>query len=71
MRDTKLRKITVVIITFLKCTDEIEIPIKNPKAIPMIAVTRIRVLSFALLNVLKKRDCKLNSEILVEQIQNI
>lgn len=54
MCDATSRKITVVIFTFLKCTDEIEIPTKNPKAIPMIAVTRIRVLSFDRLNVLKR-----------------
>jgi len=50
-----LKRITVVNITLVKCTDEIEIPTKNPKAIPIIAVMIIRVLSFDLLSELKKR----------------
>jgi hypothetical protein len=54
--DTTLKILMVVNFTLVKWTDENEIPIKNPKAIPIIAVITIRLLSFPfdLLNALEK-----------------
>jgi hypothetical protein len=53
---TTLKRLMVVNFTLVKWTDENEIPIKNPKAIPIIAVITIRLLSFPfdLLNALEK-----------------
>lgn len=55
MPNTILKRLMVVKFTLFKWTDEIEIPIKIPKEIPMIAVMIIRVLSFDLLCALEKK----------------
>lgn len=55
MPGTTLKRLIVVNFTLVKWTDEIEIPIKIPKEIPIIAVMIIRVLSFDLLNALEKK----------------
>lgn len=67
MCETAPKRFMVANFTFVKFKweDEIEIPIKNPKAIPIIAVMIILVLSFDLLSALEKKS-KLSSGILVE-----
>lgn len=65
MCDTAPKRFMVANFTFVKWEDEIEIPIKNPKAIPIIAVMIILVLSFDLLSALENKS-KLSSGILVE-----
>ena len=55
MLHAALKIITVTNNTLVKCTDESEIPIKNPTAIPIIAVMITLVPSLDLLSALQKQ----------------